>query len=174
MKFVTKILAILGLLALLGGAVGLFFSGYLRNAAGQQNPAMRLAAATDKIATDPFAAGPSLGNVLIVILAIIGILAILVASGFSIYVLKTRQRYRDAGPRRQRSYRRPLARPQIASTPGVVGDTLHALVQLETARYLRGMQTDQERQPSAMLPPEQPIVVQQLGPDPVDDLLREL
>ena len=174
MKFVTKILAILGLLALLGGAVGLFFSGYLRNAAAQKNPAMRLAAATDKIATDPFAAGLSLGNVLIVVLAAIGILAMLVAGGFSIYALKTRQRYRAAGPRRQRSYRRPLARPQIVSTPGGVGDTLNALVQLETARYLRGMQGEQRSEQRAMLPPEPPLVVQQLGPDPVDDLLREM
>ena len=174
MRFVTKILAILGLLTLLGGAVGLFFSGYLRNAGGQKNPAMRLAAATDKIATDPFAAGPSLGNVLIVVLAVIGVLVILIASGFSIYVLKTRQRYRDAGRRRQRPYRRPLARLQIVSTPGGVGDTLNALVQLETARYLRDMQDQQGSEQRALLPLEQPLVVQQLDPDPVADLLRDL
>lgn len=173
MGFISKVLAIIGLLTLIGGAGWLLCNDYLVNAVAQRNPALNIAEAANKIATDPFAKGPSLGNVLVVSLAIIGILAILAVIGLVVYGVRTRRRYPPHSQRQQqRPYQRTLARPQIANTQGRVGDALNALVQLEMARYLRGLHADQEGQQPAMLPPEQPIVVEQLGPDPVDDLLR--
>jgi hypothetical protein len=174
-SFVSKVLAIIGLVALIGGAGWLLFNRYLVHAMAQRNPTVDIAEAANKIATDPFVKGPALSNVLVISLAIIGLLTILAVIGLTVYVMRARRRYQDSTQRQQQQpYRRPLAHPQIANSQRGVGDALNALVQLEITRYLRGLHGDQAGRPPAMLPPEQPLVVQQWETEPVDELLRDM
>jgi hypothetical protein len=143
MKMITKTLTMIGLLVMLLGIGGLLFGNYLTQATAQRNPALDIAAATNKIATDPFATGPSLGDTLVVILAIIGGLAILAVIGYIIHIRQRRRQYEKEY--RQAGYH-PRAQPQIASTQSGVGDALNALVQLETMRYLRSTQSSGPQQ----------------------------
>jgi hypothetical protein len=88
-----------------------------------------------------------------------------------ITILKARRR-RQQGRSWQPARRRTFAQPQLTSQNDT-GRALNALVQLELTRHLQRMRGQNEaHQPR--LPQEQPLVVQQLGPDPVDDLLKEL
>ncbi len=174
-KVFSKVLAITSLVALLGGASWLLFNGYLVHVMAQRNPVSDIAEAANRVATDPFAKGPSLGNILVVSLASIGLLTLLVVIALTVYVVRFRRRYQHYSQRRQqRPYRRPLAYAQIATKQRGVGDALNALVQLEIARYLRGMHIDQEGQSPAIMPPEQPLVVQPWETEPVDELLRDM
>ena len=171
-NLISKVLSTLGLLTLIVVGIGIAFKGYLVTAVAQRsNPALDIAAATNKIATDPFAKGPSVGNVIVIIFAVIGILAVAAVIGYIVYLMRVRKHYQKQAIR-QRPPRSISPRPQIANTANGMGDALNALVQLEMTRYLR--QGRQNRGELTLPPPEQPTVIHLDHNDPVDDLLREM
>jgi hypothetical protein len=164
-------LSVIGGISVIMVAGWLLIRGYLRHAAIRRTPAFTIASATDRIAPDPFLRGPTIGDVLVILFAILGLVAILAVAGAMITILKARRR-RQQGRSWQPTRQRTFAQPHLVAQ----NDTdraLNALVQLELTHYLQGMRGQNEgHQPR--LPQEQPLVVRQLGPDPVDNLLREL
>jgi hypothetical protein len=173
-NLISKVLSTLGLLTLIVVGIGIAFKGYLVTAVAQRsNPALDIAAATNKIATDPFAKGPSVGNVIVIIFAVIGILAVAAVIGYIVYLMRARKHYQKQAIR-QRSPRSISPRPQIANTGNGMRDALNALVQLEMTRYLRDTQGRQNRGELTLPPPERPTVIHLGHNDPVDDLLRNM